>query len=52
MLLLLTVLGMVNTTFGAAEPEADTGSLVSMIDRTQAAQLYMGENLAVGGQSQ
>ena len=36
------VLGIVNTTFGMPQEGAPTGTLVSRVDRTQAAQLYAG----------
>ena len=39
---LLAVLEMVDTTFGVSAAGADTANLVSMVDRTQAAQLYAG----------
>ena len=42
------VLEMVDTTFGISAAGADTANLVSMVDRTQAAQLYAGEEKGIG----
>ena len=42
-----TVFGLVGTTFGTQQPGADFASLVSRVDRIQAAQLYAGKSYGV-----